>query len=194
MAHILIINNAEPGIREFSVAIEQIIANNGSTFDYIEYRECSNIEVNRFDGIIMTGSPQGDDIVEHHSPYFRWLKDIKKPVLGICAGHHITGYLYGSKILRSIEPETGDFEVKLTKRDPIFRGLPDFIKVKQMHNDSVTLPKNFILLATSENCHNQMMKHNFKPLYTTQFHPEFHNHDLIRNFILLCENYSLQNQ
>ena len=140
----------------------------------------------RFDGVILSGSPQGNDIVEHHSGYFKWIKTYEKPVFGICAGHHITGFLFGSKILRSVEPESGDFEVEIVKQDPIFEGLSATIKVKQMHNDSISLPEKFELLATSETCKVQLMKHKKYPLYTCQFHPEFYNIRLIQNFIKLC--------
>ncbi|WP_319592297.1 hypothetical protein [uncultured Draconibacterium sp.] len=187
MPEILIINSAEPGIRAFAEPIEKIILEAGSTSTFIEYASCAHTNLNDYDGIILTGSPQGDDIVEHHATYFEWIKNYEKPVLGICAGHHVTGYLYGSKILRSEEPESGDFEVELVKTDPLFNDLPQKFTVRQMHNDSITLPNDFKLLATSATCKNQLMKHKSKPLYTSQFHPEFYNHQLIRNFIVLCD-------
>jgi len=187
VAKILIVNNAEPGITEFSAPIEKIVAQTGSTSVFIEYADCIHFNFDAFDGVILTGSPQGDDIVEHHLPYFQWIKDYTKPVLGICAGHHITGYMYGSKILRSKEPESGDFYVDVVKSDVLFNDIPETFKVKQMHNDSVSLPNDFVLLATSEICYNQMMKHRAKPLYTCQFHPEYYNHDLIKNFVKVCQ-------
>lgn len=188
MPKILIVNNADPGITEFAQPIEKIIIEVGSTYNFIEYAECIDFNFNEFDGAILTGSPQGDDIVEHHLPFFRWIQDFDKPILGICAGHHITAYMHGSKLLRSEEPEAGDFEVEILKNDPLFNGMPNTLMVKQMHNDSVTLPKGFEQLATSKTCKNQLMKHRLKPLYTCQFHPEFYNHDLVRNFIELCKH------
>lgn len=187
MPKILLVNNAEPGITEFTRPIEKIIARVGSTSISIDYGECTKFNFNNFDGVILTGSPQGDDIVEHHLPYFQWIKQFNKPILGICAGHHVTGFMYGSEILRSKEPETGDFEIEIIKDDLLFKGTAKLFKVKQMHNDSITLPKDFELLATSKNCKNQLMKHNQKPLYTCQFHPEFYNHKLIENFITICK-------
>jgi len=187
MTEILIVNNAEPGIREFAEPIEKIIEETGAGSKFIEYRQCLDFDFSKYDGAILTGSPQGDDIVDHHLPYFRWLQNFEKPILGICAGHHISGFMYGSQLLRSEEPESGDFEVSIVKDDPLFKGMPDNFKVKQMHNDSITLPNNFELLATAKTCRNQLMKHKNKPLYTCQFHPEYYNHDLIKNFISLCK-------
>lgn len=186
MSKILIVNNAEPRITEFATPIEKIISKMGSTSVFIEYADCLTFNFDEFDGAILTGSPQGDDIVEHHLPYFRWIPDFTKPLLGICAGHHITGFLNGSEILWSKEPESGDFEVEVVNNDPIFEGLPKCFTVKQMHNDSITLPEGFELLATSATCKNQLMRHREKLLYTCQFHPEFYNHKLIQNFVKLC--------
>ena len=183
---ILIINNAEPGIREFAAPLEKITTNSGAHPHFVEYADCLKIDLQVFDGIILSGSPQGDDIVAHHAPFFHWIKNCEKPVFGICAGHHIAGYLYGAELLRSQEPESGDFEVTIIKDDPLFRNLPKVMTVRQMHNDSITLPNDFVLLATSPTCRNQLMKHKEKPLYTCQFHPEFYNHDLIANFLQLC--------
>lgn len=183
---ILIVNNAEPGILEFAAPIEKIVTSAGARPHFVEYADCLKTDLTTFDGIILTGSPQGDDIVAHHAPFFQWIKHYEKPVFGICAGHHITGYLYDSELLRSQEPESGDFEVTVIQDDPLFNGLPKTIIVRQMHNDSITLPHDFELLATSSTCENQLMKHREKPLYTSQFHPEFYNHELIVNFLQLC--------
>ncbi|MGC9354006.1 MAG: type 1 glutamine amidotransferase [Mariniphaga sp.] len=181
--HILIINNAEKSITEFTGPLEKIVSEAGFTPETIEYRDCLEFNFEKEDGILLSGSPQGDNIVKHHLPWFQWLKTYKKPVLGICAGHHITGYLYGSELLRGEEPESGDFPVEILEDDPLFSGLPQKITVKQMHNDSISLPPGFGLLGNSKTCRNQIMKHHSKPLYTCQFHPEYYNQKLIQNFL-----------
>lgn len=187
-SNILIINSAEPGISEFYLSIEEVLKPLNTRFKSIEYKESQNIDFNHWDGIIITGSPKGDDIVAHHLPYFQWIPACGKPVLGICAGHHITGVLYGAKLLRNREPESGDSEVGIINEDPILDGIDSPFKVKQMHNDSITLPGGFIQLATSHVCKNQLMKHKSKPVYTCQFHPEFYNADIFRNFIRIVNN------
>ena len=186
MKRILIVNNAEPEIQDFAISLEKIVKRQDIETYRIEYTDCLKTDLNIFDGIVLSGSPQGDDIVEHHAPCFAWILDYMKPVFGICAGHHITGFLFGSELLYSKEPESGDFEIELLSDDPLLNGLPRRITVKQMHNDSITIPKDFLLLATSKTCRNQMMKHKNKPLYTCQFHPEFYNHQLLQNFVKIC--------
>jgi len=189
--HILVVNNAERGITAFTRPLEKIVSAAGFTSETIEYGDCPEFEFEKEDGILLSGSPQGDDIVKHHFPYFQWLKSYKKPVLGICAGHHIAGYLFGSELLRGEEPESGDFTVEILEDDPLFSGLPQKITVKQMHNDSISLPPGFGLLATSKTCRNQIMKHHSNLLYTCQFHPEYYNQKLIRNFLTIVVNEAL---
>jgi GMP synthase (glutamine-hydrolysing) len=189
--HILIVNNAEKGITEFTNPLEKIVSAMGFTSETIEYSDCLHFEFEKTEGILLSGSPQGNDIVEHHLPYFQWLKAYDKPVFGICAGHHIAGYIFGAELLRDEEPESGDFTVEILEDDPLFSGLSQKITVKQMHNDSISLPPGFELLATSKTCHNQIMKHWNKPLYTCQFHPEYHNHKLIHNFLNIVIHESL---
>jgi len=183
MRKILIVNNAEKRMLKFAWDIANIIDSTSCISQIIQYNQLGELNFSDFTGVIMSGSPRGDDIVTHHLPYFQWIKDYNKPVLGIFAGHHIVGVLYGSELLRSKEPESGDFYVEVTKDDPIFTGMPKSIKVKQMHYDLITLPEDFEVLATASICRNQLMKHKEKPIYTCQFHPEYYNHDLIKNFI-----------
>lgn len=187
---LLIINSAEPTITEFADNLQQIISSRKVNSEIVNYHSCPTVNFSNYDGVLISGSPQGDDIVEHHQPYFQWIKTYEKPVFGICAGHHITGFMYGAKYLRSVEPESGDQEVEILIDDPIFTGLSSPFVTRQMHNDSVTLPKGFIHLSSSKICVNQAMKHPKKPLYTFQFHPEYLNPQLILNFINICDQYA----
>lgn len=180
---ILIINNAEKGIDDFVIPLREIALESGAHVSVIEYEETLNTDVFNFDGVIMSGSPRGNDIVDHHLPYFQWIKTYEKPVLGICAGHHITGKLYGAEVIRDKEKEVGDLLVFIDRRDPVFESYSDKFLASQNHHDSITLPDDFILLAHSTKCRNAMMKHKDKPVYTTQFHPEVLNKKIMLNFI-----------
>ncbi len=182
---VLIISSAEEGITEFHQSIEQILEKLDVQFSTINYQAAPEHDLTNVDGIIITGSPQGDDIVENHQKYFQWIKTFDKPLIGICAGHHIMAYMHHAKYFYSKEPESGECEVECIKDDPIFEGMPTKFKAFQMHNDSVSIPDGFIHLAKSEVCFNQAMKHPTKPHYTFQFHPEYLNHKIFRNFITL---------
>ena len=189
MVNLLIVNNAERGIAKFVEPLQHIAAESGAVPTAIQYEETLTTEMSSYDGVILSGSPRGNDIVDHHLPYFQWIKSSENPLLGICAGHHIVGKLYGAQLLRSVEKEIGENSLFIRQRDPIFNGCPDRFPVHQNHHDSITLPGNFILLASSENCRVSMMKHHEKPVYTTQFHPEILNKNLVLNFIEIVKTY-----
>jgi GMP synthase (glutamine-hydrolysing) len=186
---ILIINSAEKGIFQFVEPLEEIASQTGAATKVIEYENTLNIDLFSYDGIIISGSPRGDDIVGHHLPYFQWLQTCYTPVFGICAGHHITGRLYGAQLLRSIEKEVGENFLFIRQQNPIFDGCPGKFLVWQNHHDSITLPEGFIWLAHSEGCQVSMMKHPLKCLYTTQFHPEILNKNIILNFINIAKQH-----
>jgi GMP synthase (glutamine-hydrolysing) len=190
MPTILIINSAEKGTTEFVEPLEKIVREAGAASVVSEYEETSFTGMSSYDGIIMSGSPRGDDIVDHHLPFFQWIKTCDIPIFGICAGHHITGKLYGAQLLRSVEKEVGENFLYIRQKDPIFNGCPGKFLVRQNHHDSITLPKDFILLAHSQGCRVSMMKHPAKPLYTTQFHPEILNKNLVLNFIDIVKNHN----
>lgn len=180
---ILIVNNAEAGIDEFVQPLEKILEEGGIPFQTIEYKESPAAVSDRYGGFILSGSPRGDDIVAHHLPYFEWILSVQKPVLGICAGHHIMGRLYGAELLRGVEKEVGDFDIVLDQQDPLFAGFPRRFPVRQAHHDSVSLPREFVRLARSERCRVEAMKHRRRPLYSCQFHPEVSNPRMILNFV-----------
>jgi len=184
---ILLVNNAEKGIDDYCVPLEHILRSKSFLFKRIEYPDILRTDRSAYNGFILSGSPCGNDIVEYHLPYFRWINDMDKPVLGICAGHHIIGALYGATLIRDSQSEVGDSTITVLKKDPVFEGLEQEMLVAQAHHDSITLPKKFILLASSKKCPVQAMKHEIRPLYSTQFHPETHNPRIIRNFLELVK-------
>lgn len=189
---ILIINNAEPEYSEFTEPFCKIAAESGSAYNctVIQYKETLNTNFSNYDAIIMSGSPRGNDIVSHHLPYFQWLINCGVPVLGVCAGHHITGALYGAQLIRDREKEVGDFPVYIDRQDPIFTDYSSRFIARHNHHDSISLPNDFILLAHTDHCRVAVMKHVFKPIYTMQFHPEILNKKLVLNFLglLSCRN------
>gem|GEM_PF-367971 len=186
--NILVVNSAEKGITEFTDPVVTILDEAGVNARVVEYMEIPGIGGPDFSGIIVSGSPCGDDIVDHHQPWFRWVKSCDIPVLGFCAGHHVIGTMYGAELLRSVEVEIGDFYITLDRPDdPLFSGCDRRVSVRQAHRDSITLPPGFILLAHSDICRVEAMKHPTKPIYTTQFHPEILNKNMILNFVKMCK-------
>jgi GMP synthase (glutamine-hydrolysing) len=90
--------------------------------------------------------------------------------------------------------ETGMQPVRLVEReDPLFAGLPETITVLESHYCEVkTVPTEFRLLATNDNCQVQAMRHATRPIYGIQFHPEAYTdyypdgRRLLENFFALA--------
>ena len=83
----------------------------------------------------------------------------------------------------------GFFPITRIKPDPLFRGLPNRMIMRCSHYCEVKkLPHSFELLASSAHSRIEAMRHQNKPLYGTQFHPEayeapfFHGRRLLENF------------
>ncbi len=121
------------------------------------------------------------------------------PTHGACAGHQLLGFFFNatdwSKVerledeftrdLRADEAvayddkypgkflENGIFKIEIVADDPIFEGFDGSLLVRESHYCEVkTLPPGFTLLASNGNCQIQAMRHNERPIYGTQFHPE----------------------
>ena len=114
------------------------------------------------------------------------------PVLGICAGHQFMALHLGGKAGPSAVPEFGKTMVTVVDEDDLFVGLPETFVAWESHNDEVTeLPEGFKLLASSETCNVQAMKHESRPLYGLQFHPEVEHTDngyeIFQAFLDVCE-------
>lgn len=93
------------------------------------------------------------------------------PLLGICFGHQLLGEAYGAGIVTG-EKRIGLFEVAIATRDPAFGGVGDLAVVPEQHADQlVQVPEGFELVATSDYCPIQAIRHASAPAYGMQFHP-----------------------
>jgi GMP synthase (glutamine-hydrolysing) len=180
---VLIVNSAERGVTQFLQPVQQLLSQINIIAEVGEYSDCIEMKPDRYDAVILTASPCGDDIVDHHLPYYKWITFYQRPLLGICAGHQIVARFFGATLVKRWESEKGNQWITIDHQDPFFNGCGHKLLVRQNHHDAVTLPENFIRLAYSDKCRVQAMRHKSKPYYTTQFHAEITNAQLIFNFI-----------
>jgi len=112
------------------------------------------------------------------------------PTFGFCGGHQLIAQAFGGKVakMRPLAPGekdpnparyTGWFKewaflpVKIVKPDPLFDGFGDTVVVREYHAYEIKrLPAEFDLLASTDACRVQAIKHKSRLLYGTQFHPE----------------------
>jgi GMP synthase (glutamine-hydrolysing) len=139
-----------------------------------------------FDAIVLSGAPILLTEIDP-TPYLlhlSWIKTYNKPLLGICFGHQIIGLLYGARVSKMREDRQFQ-EIEVVKDDVLFERLPDVFEMQEDHCEHISIPQGFDLLACSDACINEAMKHREKPLYGVQFHPEVsgnYGHVLLANF------------
>ena len=93
------------------------------------------------------------------------------PVLAICFGHQLLGEAFGAGIVTR-EKRIGLFEVEIVGGDPAFDGIGGTATVPEQHADQLSrVPVAFDLIATSDYCRVQAMRHAEAPAYGMQFHP-----------------------
>ncbi len=144
------------------------------------------------DGLVLSG---GAPRVAWESPKLGNCADyfdrFEGPILGICVGMQLMAIHYGGKAGPAEIPEYGLANVKITEPDDLFNGLPSEFFVWESHNDEVKQAPGFTILATSENCKIQALKHGKKPFYGVQFHPEVNNtqngEQILNNFVNVVE-------
>jgi GMP synthase (glutamine-hydrolysing) len=89
--------------------------------------------------------------------------------------------------------EYGYTEIEILQPDPLFEGLGDPPVLWESHFWEVeAVPPGFTLLATTDTCRVQALKHDERLLYSTQFHPEAYNDEhpdgklLLANFFRIA--------
>ena len=124
-----------------------------------------------------------------------YMDQLDIPILGICAGHQHMAIHLGGKAAPSTTPEFGKTLINVLDEDDLFKGLPETFVAWESHNDEVTvLPTGFKLLASSDTCKVQAMRHETRPLFGLKFHPEVEHTDngyeIFQAFLDVCEGYS----
>ena len=143
----------------------------------MSFEHVKEIDSSKISCLILSGSTCNLSNKEDEKKYIdeiEFVKACQAPVLGICFGHHILGRAYGSEILRGKWIKNLE-KVKILASNELFSSWDtgNEITVEESHGDYIKkLPRRFTLLASSESCKIEAMKHCTKPLYGVQFHAE----------------------
>ena len=175
---ILIINTCKEKLHyfEFVKPVEDILKKQGIDFWTKHYLKISEKDLRRAKKIIICGTSLQDNQFMEDISYFSWLKNFKKPVLGICAGMQIIGLVFGGKIKKKVE--IGFFREKFERE---FLGLNGEQEVYHLHNHFVDFfkLKGFEIFSGKE----VPQAIRFQKIYGILFHPEVRNKELVLNFV-----------
>jgi GMP synthase-like glutamine amidotransferase len=143
----------------------------------------------RFAAIITMGGPTGVYDEDRH-PFLRKEAEFLEqaienniPILGVCLGAQIIAKACGARLVKDTGQELGWKNVFVTnegKRDILFQGLPNVMKVFQCHEDTFEIPHGGLLLATTNGCPNQAFR--YGNAYGLQFHVEITSEILMEWF------------
>ncbi len=191
---------------QFTQLIARRIRELGVFSEIVSHKKIKNKDVNAsIKGIILSGGPLNVYQINKYS-FDKKILDNEIPVLGICFGHQILSKLNGGRVKQSKYREFGIANIYKKKKSILVRNFFDkknINKVWMSHADQVSkLPKNFTVIASSQNSKFAIIENKSKNYYGVQFHPEVthtvNGKNLIKNFIfLICKikkNWSLKDQ
>ena len=169
--------------------IEEIIDEH-SDYQTVGILDIHDIDFSSFKGVIISGAPLLITEI-NMGIYLKCMGKVvhsKLPILGICFGHQLLGLHFGA--FGAKMKEDREFrEIEVIEVSPLFSKLPDVFYMQEDHRESISVPPNFIHLATSDTCVNEAMMHKNLPYFGVQFHPEVSGNQgaiILENFISIC--------
>ena len=180
---ILIINTCKERLHyfEFVKPVVDILEDKDILISH--YSDLTPEDLEKCDRVIVCGTSLKDNGFLKDLSKFEWLKDFKKPVLGICAGFQILGLIFPP---RDDSGEPGgemkkDLEIGFFREDFIedFLGLRGSVEVYHLHNNYVDFPLDWRIYS-GEKFSQAVNKGSF---YGVLFHPEVRNKEMILRFV-----------
>ncbi len=183
---ILIIKNTP---RENPGLIEIVLRQHNLSYQIIDFDHTSIINpIDDYAALIVLGGPESaNDLTPKMLSELTLIKKFiqnKIPYLGICLGLQTFVKAMGGIVKKCSTGETGFrdlngklFQIKLTnegRADNLFNNLSDTFIVFQLHGETVQITPDMTLLATGDNCRNQIVKYG-ETAYGIQSHFELSN-------------------
>ncbi len=131
--------------------------------------------------IILCGTALKDNHYQNEISAFECLKTFTGPVLGICAGMHVIGMLWGGELVNF--ERIGLHPFKLNTNNPVIHPENEQ-NAYHLHNYTVTISHGFHFLA-EDHGFPVAFKHDNMNHYGVLFHPEVRNRNIIERFSLL---------
>ena len=190
---------------QFTQLIVRRIRELGVFSELISHKKIKSSQIkSNVKGIILSGGPLNVYQLNNNLFDNKILK-LGIPILGICFGHQILSKFNGGKVKQSKHREFGLANIHKRNNSLLIKNFfnKKTKKVWMSHADQVTkLPKNFRVVASSENSKFAIVESKIKNFFGVQFHPEVTHTEngkkIINNFIFfICKikrNWSSKDQ
>jgi GMP synthase-like glutamine amidotransferase len=177
---ILIVNVCSEGFSyfEFVKPVEDIVRKAGLNSATRHYLSLNRRDISQAESVIICGTAMKDFGYLDKMEKFTWIKEIDKPVLGLCAGMQILGKLYDCRLLE--KTKIGKYKVKIARKNSLTS--KDEFYSYFLNSKAVEPNENFETLGQSGNL-TCILKHKLKGFSGCLFHPEVLNQEIIANFI-----------
>lgn len=138
-------------------------------------------------GLILGGGPSA----EGSGNTVKYIENIEVPILGICLGHQLIAKAYGGEVTSSDTESYAQVNINILNEKDLFKGLSPNMDVWSSHKDEIkVLPEEFEIIANSNLCEIEAIKHKKLNIYGIQFHPEVHTTPkgdvIFNNFYNIC--------
>ena len=163
---------------EFVRPIQDILRHEHIVFKTLNCNTLESKFLEDCEAVIICGTSLLDESYLDDLKSFVFLKEIEKPILGICAGMQILVRLFGGSLVECLE--IGLTKISLNTQ---FFGLKDEVEVYELHQyAAVPDESKFDVVAKNSSCA-QIISHKKKHIVGCMFHPEVRNKEFIVNFL-----------
>ena len=181
---------------QFTQLIARRIRELGIFSEIVSHKKIRVKDINQsIKGIILSGGPLNVYQISKYT-FNKKILDLNIPILGICFGHQILSKLNGGRVKQSKHREFGLANIYRKNSSLLTNNFftnKKFKRVWMSHADQVSkLPKNFKVIASSDNSKFAIIENKIRKFYGVQFHPEVthtkNGKKIISNFIfLICK-------
>ena len=181
---------------QFTQLIARRIRELGIFSEIVSHKKIRVKDINQsIKGIILSGGPLNVYQISKYT-FNAKILDLNIPILGICFGHQILSKLNGGRVKQSKHREFGLANIYRKNNSLLTNNFftnKKFKRVWMSHADQVSkLPKNFKVIASSDNSKFAIIENKIRKFYGVQFHPEVthtkNGKKIISNFVfLICK-------
>ena len=169
---------------EFVGPVARIVGRAGYAWEEVHFSELQSETLELADGIILCGTALEDNLFAAQAGKFAWLREVRVPVLGICAGMQVLCQTFGGRIRPGCG--IGMTTVRTSAPAPILPEETEFLAF-ELHTNTCDPPPGWVTLAVSETGI-QAVRHPDQPLFGVMFHPEVRNDAVVERFLTLCRD------